>query len=345
MALWTSAITPAYLTGYVRDSLASRPVNEFALRQWLPTRPLKDLDFRYASGTGGLRRAASARGWDAEPKISKRKQVQRKSGEMAPFSVQKRVGEYERLRLRGDIDADVAEILKRDGLDCAIELESRLEMLRGEALFNAALTIDENEFYQQIDFGRDANHSQTAPTLWSNTGSADPIADLVSYNQQYIDKNGVPPGVILTSTKVRGLLTRNATVRSAFGTTAGTPTIVSPDKLSQILQSFDLPPIVTYDVKYENASGVATRVTPDDSILMLPPPVAPDAWEATQLGATNVGQTLEAEEPEYGLAGNEPGIVVAAHRTDRPISVWTDANVIAMPHLANPDLTFKVKVA
>lgn len=345
MSLWTDSITPAYLTGYVRDRMAAWPANQFALRQWLPTRPVSDLEYRYLKGTGGLRRAASLRGWDAEPAISKRRQTQRRTGEMAPISVQKRLGEYDRLRMQADSTGAVRDAIFTDAMDCAEEVETRLELLRGEALVNGTLTMAENGFYQTVDFGRSGGASQTAPTLWTSTGSADPVTDLTSIVQQYVDANGVKPGAMLTSTRVRGLMTRNATVRSAFGTNSGTPTIVSITALGQMLEAYDLPPIYTYDVSYENAAGTNTRVIADNVVLLLPPPVAPDAWEDTQLGATFQGETAESQEPEYGLQGNEPGIVVGVHRTDRPISVWTDANVIGMPVLANPDLAYKIVVA
>lgn len=347
MSLWTEAVTPGYLTGYVRDRMALWPANRFQLRQWLPTRTVSDLEYRYFQGTGGLRRAASLRGWDAEPVISKRRQVQRRTGEMAPISVQKRLGEYERLRMKADsvTGNEVRDQIFSDALDCAEEVETRFELLRGEALVNGQLVLAENGFYQTVPFTRSSVAVQTAPTLWTNTGSADPVTDLTALVQQYVDLNGVKPGAMLTSTKVRGLLTRNATVRSAFGTTAGTPTIVSTTALGQMLEAYDLPAIYTYDVSFENAAGATTRVIPDNVVLLLPPPVAPTAWEDTQLGATFLGETAESQEPEYGLQGNEPGIVVGVHRTDRPISVWTDANAIGMPVLANADLAFKYTVA
>ena len=62
------------------------------------------------------------------------------------------------------------------------------------------------------------------------------------------------------------------------------------------------------------------------------------------LGATLYGTTAESMEPGYNLAGDEPGVVAGAYKSADPVAVWTKAAAIGLPVLANPDLTFGVKV-
>ena len=43
MAIWSDVITPATLTGYVRESLADYQARQGMLSQWLPDRLVPDI--------------------------------------------------------------------------------------------------------------------------------------------------------------------------------------------------------------------------------------------------------------------------------------------------------------
>jgi hypothetical protein len=135
------------------------------------------------------------------------------------------------------------------------------------------------------------------------------------------------------------------TRRSSDLNVAGTPTIVSAAQLNQILDAYNLPPLHVYDARVK-VSGNATRVIPDTVALLLPPPVDPTDYEGTQLGATFWGTTAESLDPRYGLeSGQEAGITAGVYTEEDPISLWTKASAIALPVLANPDLSFKAVVS
>jgi hypothetical protein len=162
--------------------------------------------------------------------------------------------------------------------------------------------------------------------------------------QYYIDTNGVPPGALLTSTRVRGLMLRNQGIRQLAQRGANTPAIATVDDLRTILDSYDLPMIETYDARFDS-NGTPTRVIPDNVAMLVPPPVDPADWEAADLGGTFTGTAVESLEPEYGLEGDEPGIVVGQYKTPNPVAIWTNASAIAVPVVANPDLTVRLQVA
>ncbi|WP_201788502.1 major capsid protein [Rathayibacter sp. VKM Ac-2630] len=131
---------------------------------------------------------------------------------------------------------------------------------------------------------------------------------------------------------------RTAEVRAFAATSGVAPSIVSPLILNTILQAYGLPPIVVNEAQI-NVGGVATRVIPANNVILLPAP------GASQLGGTFWGTTAESLESEFGLAGDEPGIVAGSYSTKDPVAVWTKAAGIALPVLANPDLTFQAVVA
>ncbi len=344
MLITTDYIDPATLTGYVRAALADQAINQFSLAQFLPNDNIDDLEYRFLAGGEGLIEAATYRGFDTESPIGSTPGVTRVSGELPPISRKYRLGEYDRLRQRKATEQAVRDALLKTALRATRGISARLELARGDALVHGSVTIAENHVSATIDFGRQGNHTTAPGTLWSDTSGSDPIMDLIGWNQRFIDTNGEPPGAIVTSTRVVGLVQTNAKVRGLVATVAATPTIVSVETVNAILASHGLPALTTYDASVK-VDGVATRVVPDDRVLMLPAPVAADAPEDTQLGATLWGTTAESLESEYDLAGDEPGVVAGVYSTSDPVALWTKGAAIGVPVMANPNLSLCADVA
>ena len=83
LVLNSDYISPAELTGYVREALKDRPINDLKLiDDLLPDTLIDDVDFRANISQLGLRRAAKFRTWDTEAPQSARKGVARISGEL-----------------------------------------------------------------------------------------------------------------------------------------------------------------------------------------------------------------------------------------------------------------------
>lgn len=337
MYLNSDYIAPADLTGYARAALADLEANQFTLSQWLPSRNVDDLTFRFTRGGEGLTEAATFRAYDAESPIGARPGFSRVTGELPPISRKIRLGEYDRLRQR-NAPGEITTAIEDDATRMVRAVAARMELARGQALYTGTVVLNENGVIATVDFGRNAGHTVAAGTVWSTTATATPLADLLTWQSTYVTTNGEPPGVILTSTRVVNFLLRNAEVRALLATVAGTPSIVSRDALNQVFGAYGLPPIMVYDAQVR-VNGVATRVIPDDRVLLLPA-------TGTDLGATLYGTTAESLEPGYGLvAGEGPGIVAGAYSTEDPVAVWTKAAAIAIPILVNPDLTLAADVA
>lgn len=336
MYLNTDYVTPQALTGYARAALADLDVNTFRLSAYLPAVAVDDLDYRFNRGGEGLIDAATFRAYDAESPIGSRPGTARVSGELPPISRKIRLGEYDRLRQRGT--APVADGIMSDAERMVRSVQARIELARGEALYSGKVTVNENGVKATVDFGRTAGHSVVASTLWSNTASATPLSDLRAWFQTYVNTNGQAPGVILTSTQVLGYLTLNAEFRNLMSQgSVGSPSVVTPAQVNTVLSAWGLPNIVTYDAQVR-VNGSAQRVIPADRVVFLPA-------DAGDLGATLYGTTAESLEADFGLAGAEAGIVAGAYSTKDPVAVWTKAAAIALPVVANPDLTFAADVA
>ena len=345
MFLNTDFIDPVELTGYVREAQANLPINQFQLAQWLPNRPIDDLDYRFVSGGEGLTEAATFRAYDAESPIGSRPGVTRVSGELPPVSRKIRLGEYDRLRQRGANGDAVREQILTDAERMTRAVSARMELARGDALVNGSVTINENGVVATVTFGRSGSHSVTPVTPWSTVASATPLLDMITWRDVYRDTNGEDPGASLMSTTVLGYLLRNAEIRTLAASTSGTPAIVSQAALTAVMGAHGLPPIYVYDARVKVA-GVSTRIIAADKFLFLPAPTGEDNPDGTDLGATLWGTTAESLDPRYGLdEGERPGIVAGAYNTEDPIAVWTKAAGIGLPILANPNLSLMADVA
>jgi hypothetical protein len=344
MLLNDAYFTPRTLSEYTREAALDLAVNRFTLNRFLPNKNIDDLTYRFTRGGDSLIEAATYRSYDAESSIAGRPGVTRVSGELPPISRKIVLGEYDRLRTRANPDASLRTAILSDAERVTRQILARLEVARGDALVNGEVTINEDGVVATVDFGRDSSMEVTASTLWSTTATADPITDLTTWVQAYIDRNGEAPAVLLTSTRVRGFLLRNVAIREMAQTGGTAPTQVSPEVLNGILNAYDLPRLETYDARY-SVNGTATRVIDDHFALLLPAPVDPNAPDGTDLGATFYGTTAESLDGRFGLAGAEAGLVAGVYSKEDPISLWTKAAAIALPVLATPDLAMRAIVA
>lgn len=339
MQLITEYATPAELTGYAREALRFREENTLNLNRWLPNETINDLTFRFNRGGGGLTEAANFRAFDAESDIATRSGGARVSGELPPISRKMPVGEYEQIRMR-NVDTQNAEIrdaMESDSVKLVSQIAARLELARGQALFSGAVTLNENGVQASVDFGRSAAHSVTAGTAWTSTETATAYDDLQAWLEVYNDTNGGLPAYTLVSRKVYNLLRKNKQIRElAFAGSATAPSVLTREGLNAVLGQYDIPPIEIYDAKV-SVGGTATRVTPEDKLLFLPE-------QGDAAGKTLWGVPVEANDPRYGLQGDAAGIAVGGYKSEDPQTVWTRATAIALPILANPDLTFVADV-
>lgn len=338
LVLNSDYVTPAELTGYVREALADQPINDLQLvDDLLPDVMLDDVEFRANITQGGLRKAAQFRSWDTEARQSGRKGIVRISGELPPLSEKRRLGEYERLRLR-KADGAITDFIYRDAVELAQAIRTRIIMAKASALVTGKITLAENGLELEADFQRLAGHSVTASVLWNVTGggAADPVIDQESWFTTFRVTQSSNPVRAITSQRVMSTLMRNDKIRAAClppGSTAG---IVTLEQVNALFTSFGHPPFELFDAQVEDAAGAATRLIPDDRVLYV---------GSAKIGETQWGTTAESIEPDYGIDASEaPGIVVGSYINNDPIARWTKASGIALPLLLNANATFVAKV-
>lgn len=341
MALILDLVPPQELLGYVRGIQLEEERNRFVLAQYLPNLSIDEIEWRVTTGQLNQPDAAMIRSWDTEAPIGGRQGLTRLMGELPPISQKMRLGEEERLRkrkLENSSFTGLVDAVYDDAATITRAVLSRIEMLRGEVLVNGTITINENGVAGPvIDFGRSGAHTVTAATKWDAGGN--PITDMRAWVQTYINTNGVPPALFLTSSQVIGTMLTSQAIRDLLNTGLGSPALVTIDSVQAILKAFGLPPVVPYDTNVRVAGSLTSVMNPKVGVF-LPPADEP-------LGNTFFGTTAESLELQEAQAIDQedaPGMVATIHKYDDPVSTWTKVACIALPTLPNPNLTMAATV-
>lgn len=351
MELHDEFILPVDLTGYVRAALANYTQNNLGLAAWLPDIQVDDLEYRLQRGGNGLTTAAGFRVYDAEAPIGTRKGLSRISGELPPISRKVRLGEYDRLRQRKVSDQNLLDGILSDADNLVAEIAMGIEVARGGALANGitSVPLENGQGTLAVDWARRGGNTVTAATLWSN-GAADPLSDMLAWQLAYRTVNGVNPGSQIISSQTLAFIQRNGNIRNLVFPGANQPSIVSITEVNSVLAAYGVAPFYVYDAQ-ASVAGSATPILPVNKVILVPAPGAKTAppqaaTRANQLGATLWGTTAESLEPDYGIVdGAQAGIVAGVYKSTDPVALWTKGSAIALPTLANPDLSFVATVS
>lgn len=342
MSLWTDLIEPAELTGFVRAAFEETERAKGLLARFLPNTFVPDVLVKFAKGEAGLVEEASYRAFDAEPEVIAPGRLGRVIIELPAIGSLKPVGEYLQLRARGASDEVLRDVVLKEALRSVQGVSDRTERMRGTVLATGKATIDQENFTTEDDFGRDPSMTVTAATLWNASG-AKILDDMIGWADAYADLNGERPGALVVSSRIARAI--RAATEFQVKLIDGASRAASMDQVNAILDAEGLPSLVVYDRRTQRG-GKRLRVLPEDTLLLLPAPVDPDAEAASALGATFWGQTLAADDADMGIDDDQlPGIVASLDRAGRtPRTVSIDVDAIAMPVLANANLAMAAKV-
>lgn len=146
--------------------------------------------------------------------------------------------------------------------------ERLTEWMRWQA-FSGALTVtypSGSSLY--IDYGFPAGHKPTVGTLWSNTASADPIADIRAWSNLIAKDLGYYGVRLHMSSTTYDYLVRNANIKSYL--TATNRSMLIPTKQDILSLLRDGTDIVLYDNGFRDESAGTSRGVPDSLTRFLP---------------------------------------------------------------------------
>lgn len=331
MALWTDVINPVEVTAFAREVVANTDEGS-TLSSIFPNVNVNGTTYSWDVGEV-LSEVAEYRSFDAESAFGRSVGRGRKTSELAPVALKKRISEYDQYVLQG---ANSPESLAAAGERIAGELAqahvNRQALLRGSILTTGRLTINEGGFVTDVDFGRRADFNKTAGTLWSTESTADPIEDLETWLAEYAAaNNGATPTELITSRRVLSHVKNRLREAGYFGT--NDKINVKTEDVNDQLVDRGLP---TITINERSAAG--QRAIPDNVVILA---------SSEGAGGTVWGTPVEAADPRYGLAAaglEVPGLVVGAYRSEDPQVAFIHSSAVVLPILANPDLTLVATV-
>lgn len=341
--IFDAPVTPDALSTFVRE--VPMPAN-LLLSAAFPERAIQDnrVDLAEIVHTN---RTATFRPFDGAIGTMPRDTGSVSEVHLLPLSNSLNMGEYERLQLQfirtaGTAVEALAHAIYNDAQHLVASVRNRIEVAWGDVLTDGKLTINENGYQGEADFGVPASQLVTAGTVWT-TLTANALTDLAAWVDTYVANNGFRPGSFSTSLRVQRLLQRNTEVINAvYGATAGR-TRVSTAELNTLLESEGLPTLrTTYDTQVD-VDGVSTRVIADDKIVFLPPNVADLGYLAMGVSATAL-ELVNSNASDLSFE-NAAGIVGVVDKSGPPYRQQTLVDATGMPILANAKLLMVADVA
>lgn len=329
---YDAPVAPEAQTAFVREV----PVEAGrALLGAIPSKNLNTNTVNWAEITR-TNRTAKFRAFDGAIAKSKRDAGQESQVHLLPLGSSLDMGEYERLQLEfartgGTNAALLAEAVYNDSEILTNEVLNRLELAWGDVLTDGKLTIDENGYQGEADFGVPANQIVTAGTLWSDTVNADVLTNLIAWHDVYVDNGNPAAGAFRTSQQVLRLVTTNAEIIAAVHGTAAGRTHVTLPELNSLLASHGLPPFVAAFDEQLNVDGTDTRVIPANRVLITPADLGDLAYTAYGVSATAL-ELVQSAKADFSFE-EASGIVGVVVKDGPPFRQTTFVDAVAMPIL------------
>lgn len=331
-------VAPDDLTTFVREVPAN---SELVLSSLFPTEYKSDNTYDFAEIVR-TNRTARYRSYDGRLHVSERDTGSEKRVKLAPLSSSLAMGEYERLQLEfartgGTNQQALAAAVYNDAENLTREVQARIEQAWGDVLTDGKLTINENGFQGEADYGVPAGQIVApAGALWSNTATAVPITDIQTWADAQVAAGNGKPASFLTSTAVLRLLQTNTQIINAIAGSAAGRTWVTITELNNLLASMGLPTArEPYDSQVD-VDGVQTRPIADDRVVFLPENLG--ALGATVFGLSATALELVNSERASLSFQNAPGIVGVVIKSGPPFKQFTFVDAVGQPVLKNAKL-------
>ena len=296
------------------------------------------LDLSYIKGSKGMPVELNLSAFDARAIKKNRIGFQEVKTKMPFFKNSMSIDEELRQKLliaiqagnRQYIDTILANIFK----DTETLLEDAAvtrEKMRMQLISTGVITMANNGQEYEYDYQLPATHKVTASTAWSTT-SADPIADIIDW-QDVIEAEGYGrPTRAITSRKVLRNLMKNDNIKNAVYVFSQGKVALNESALRNYIADQTGVTIEVYEKKYKALDGSITRFIPDDLFILIP--------EGT-LGRTVFGTTPEEADlmnsDNAKVAIVDTGVAVTTTDEVDPVSVTTKVSQICMPSFEAAD--------
>lgn len=207
-------------------------------------------------------------------------------------------------------------------------IRMRIEWMTWQALSKGQLVLNSGAARGlAANFRVPAGNFKVPDVPWNTSGST-VLDNLISWNQAYLDLNGVRPDDYVVSTALSRLIANAPDVREAIRGKDGGGGYVTETQVNDLLIGLRLAPLRVYDATYtvRDVNNNGTR----NSGRMLPENVGVFLRRGGEIGDMLIGPTEEG--------GMEPGIFTRTLVMEKPRRNIIDAVGAAFPKIVEPNM-------
>ena len=332
--------TSKALAAYYNTRLAETNMQPYLGEELFPARKKMGLNLKFIKGAKGLPTALSLSAFDVKSTKKDRIGFQAVQTKMPFFKNDMLIDEELRQELLIAIEAGNTEYIDtilRNIFDDTVTLLDAAgvsrERMRMQLLSAGTISMANNGQAYTYNYGLGEDQKVTPATAWSTVATADPLGDIIAWQDVIEAKGYARPTRAITSRSVLRYLMKNAGIKEAIYVMSGGKVTLTEANVKEYFRENAGIEIAVYDKKYMNESGVATRYVPEDLFILIPD---------GDLGNTWFGTTPEEADLMNGATDAEvtivdTGVAVTTTKTTDPVSVDTKVSQVVLPSFEAAD--------
>ena len=327
------------LAAYYNTKLADANTQPYLGDELFPAKKKMGLNLKFIKGAKGLPTTLSLSAFDVKSTKKDRIGFQSVQTKMPFFKNDMLIDEELRQELLIAIEAgntDYIDTILRNIFDDTITLLDAAgvsrERMRMQLLSSGVISLANNGQAYTYDYGLGNDQKVTPQTAW-NANGADPLSDIIAWQDIIENKGYARPSRAITSRTVLRTLMKNAGIKEAiYVMSQGKVTLTEANVKDYFRENAGIE-IAVYDKKYMNESGVATRYIPDDLFILIPDGDLGNTW----FGTTPEEADLRSGATDAEVSIVDTGVAVTTTKTTDPVSVDTKVSQVVLPSFEAAD--------
>lgn len=331
--------TSKALAAYYNTKLADVNTQPYLGDELFPARKKMGLNLKFIKGAKGLPTTLSLSAFDVKSTKKDRIGFQSVQTKMPFFKNDMLIDEELRQELLIAIEAgnaDYIDTILRNIFDDTITLLDAAgvarERMRMQLLSSGAISMANNGQAYTYDYGLGNDQKVTPTTAW-NANGADPLSDIITWQDVIENKGYARPARAITSRTVLRTLMKNAGIKEAVYVMSQGKVTLTEANVKDYFREHAGIEIAVYDKKYMSENGVATRYIPEDLFILIPDGDLGNTW----FGTTPEEADLRSGATDAEVSIVDTGVAVTTTKTTDPVSVDTKVSQVVLPSFEAAD--------
>lgn len=314
-----------------------------------PAKKQLGLDLSWIKGSNGLPVALTPSAFDTKATVRDRIGFSKVQTEMPFFRESMRIGEKDRQELNRLLASTLDQAYKTivtnifDDVKTLVSgAEVQPERMIMQLLSTGKIAITANRVNLDYDYKMKADHKETlvSEAKWAYTANADPIRDIIAWQDLVEENTGVRPTNAIMTRKTWGYLLKNKSIALDMNPLGGQNIIMTDAMLKQYFLTKLGLSVAVYNKKYRAEDGSLQNFYPDDYFTLFP---------SGSLGNTYYGTTPEESDLMTGSTNADvqivnTGVAITTIKESHPVNIMTVVSEIVLPSFETIDNIFIAKV-